>query len=232
MLKYMFPPEGLKFLQGLARNNNREWFQARKEIFETQVKAPMIALIEQVNADLMDIAPDHVTDPKKSFYRIYRDTRFSADKTPYKTHVAAVFPRRGMEKHSSGGFYFHIAPKNVMVVAGLYMPTPEQLREVRSFISANHGAFRKASAAAAKVMGGIQGESVSRMPKGFAADHPAADLIRMKQWIHAVELDVEVATTRKLLNEIVKRFRAAAPVVEILNASALRAAAATTGTLL
>lgn len=100
----MFPSEALTFLRGLARNNDREWFNARKETFETKLKAPMLAFIEAINAELMDFAPEHVTDPKKAFYRIYRDTRFSADKTPYKTHIAAIFPRKGLEKHAGAGF--------------------------------------------------------------------------------------------------------------------------------
>ena len=85
----------------------------------------MIALIEAINVELMDFAPDHVTDPKKAFYRIYRDTRFSTDKTPYKTHIAAIFPRRNLHKHASAGFYFQISPKEVGIAAGMYMPGPE-----------------------------------------------------------------------------------------------------------
>jgi len=91
-----FPPEALTFLRSLKRNNRREWFQPRKEIFETKVKAPIIQLVEAINAELLDFAPEHITDPKKAVYRIYRDTRFSADKTPYKTHIAAIFPDRNL----------------------------------------------------------------------------------------------------------------------------------------
>jgi len=222
----MFPPEAITFLRGLARNNNRDWFQPRKEIFETKVKAPMIAVIEAINAEMMDFAPEHVTDPKKAFYRIYRDTRFSADKTPYKTHVAAVWPRRGLDKHSSAGFYFHVSVKEVGVAAGAYMPGPEELRAVRAWLAANHAGFRKAIAQPEKLMGKVQGSSVTRMPKGFAADHPAADLIRMKQWLYWQELDVKLATSRKLVGELVKRFRAAAPVIEMLNAPLARGKAA------
>src|SRR5207244_3382352 len=102
-----FPSEALTFLRGLARNNRRDWFQPRKEIFETKVKAPMIELVEAVNAELLKFAPDYINDPKKAIYRIYRDTRFSPDKTPYKTHIAAVFPRRGLDRQAGAGFYFH-----------------------------------------------------------------------------------------------------------------------------
>ena len=96
-----FSPEALTFLRSLKRNNRREWFQPRKEIFETKVKIPMVQLVEAINAELLDFAPDHVTDPKKAVYRTYRDTRFSADKTPYKTHVAAIFPDHNLGKQSS-----------------------------------------------------------------------------------------------------------------------------------
>src|SRR5947207_15954194 len=89
-----FPTETLTFFKRLARNNNRDWFLQRKEIFEASVKAPMIALVETLNADFAKCAPDYVNDPKKAVYRIYRDVRFSSDKSPYKTHLAAAFPRR------------------------------------------------------------------------------------------------------------------------------------------
>lgn len=218
----MFPKEALTFLRGLARNNDREWFQPRKEIFETKLKAPMIALIEAINAELMDFSPEHVTDPKKALYRIYRDTRFSSDKTPYKTHLAAIFPRKGLEKHASAGFYFHISPKVVGIAAGMYAPGPDELRVTRTFLAGNHESFRAAVKKPEKLLGKLTGSSVTRMPKGFDPESPAADLIKMKQWLFWQELDVKIATTPKLLPELVKRFRAAAPVVDMLNAGQKR----------
>jgi uncharacterized protein (TIGR02453 family) len=220
----MFPSETLTFLRGLARNNDREWFQPRKEVYEAKVKAPMLALIEAVNAELMDFAPEHVTDAKKAFYRIYRDTRFSSDKTPYKTHIAAIFPRKGLVKHACAGFYVQISPKSVGIAAGLYMAGPDELRAVRTFLAANHAAFRAAAKAPEKLLGKLEGESVARMPKGFDAASPAADLLKMKQWLYWKELDVKLATSPKLRAEIVKRFRAAAPVVEMLNTGLMKRA--------
>jgi len=178
----------------------------------------MIQLVEAINAELLGFAPDHITDPKKAVYRIYRDTRFSADKTPYKTHVAAVFPHHGLGKQSSAGFYFHLTEKSVGIAAGSYMPGPDELRAVRIWLAENHKKFRAASRMPQKILGKLQGSSVTRMPKGFTADHPAEDLIRMKQWLYWVELDVKLATTPRLLPELVKRFRAAAPVIAMLNA--------------
>jgi len=213
-----FPPEALKFLRSLERNNRREWFQPRKEIFETKVKAPMLDLVDAINAQLPGFAPEHINDPKKAVYRIYRDTRFSSDKTPYKTHLAAIFPRRAMGKHSSAGFYIHLSPKSFGIAGGVYGPGPEELRAIRTWITENHTAFREASRQPEKLMGKLHGDSLTRSPKGFDPDHPAADLIRMKSWLYWVELDAGLAESPKLFTEVMKRLRVAAPVVEMLNA--------------
>src|SRR5260221_11290009 len=100
-----FPPEALTFLRGLTRNNRREWFQPRKHIYDTKVREPMIELVDALNVELRKFAPRHLTDPQKAIYRIYRDTRFRADNTHNKAHLAAIFPRRGYEKHVSAGLY-------------------------------------------------------------------------------------------------------------------------------
>jgi len=218
-----FPPETLKFLRALARNNRREWFQPRKEIFESKVKAPMIELVEAINAELVGFAPDHITDPNKAIYRIYRDTRFSADKTPYKTHFAAIFPRRGFERHSSAGFYFHISPSAVAIAMGAYRPGTQELFAIRTWLSDHHREFSVAARALGKVMGELQGDSLARNPKGFDPAHPASDLIRRKAWFFASNLPPETAESSKLLSEIRKRFRAAAPVIAMLNAPLERA---------
>jgi uncharacterized protein (TIGR02453 family) len=212
------PAEGLRFLRSLARNNRREWFQPRKEIFDSKLKAPLVDLVDAVNQELRKFAPEHVNDPAKALYRIYRDTRFSGDKTPYKTHVSAIFPLRGFEKHSGGAFYFEISPKALGIASGCYMPGPEQLLAIRSWISENHEDFMRAIRKAEKVAGALQGESLRRVPKGFSPEHPAADLIRQKQWYFWKELEPEVACSPKVVSEIVRYFRAAAEPVAMLNA--------------
>src|SRR5262249_43569790 len=162
--------------------------------------------VEAVNAELLKFAPDYITDPKKAIYRIYRDTRFSKDKTPYKTHIAAIFPRHGLDRTGGAGLYFHLSTKSFGIAGGSYMPGPDQLRAIRAWFAENHAAFRKAAKKPEKLLGKLQGSSVTRMPKGYAADHPAGDLIRMKQWLYWTEIDLKLATTPKLLPEIVKRF--------------------------
>ena len=220
-----FPEEGMRFLRSLGRNNQREWFQPRKHIYDEQVKAPMQELVLAVTREMMRFAPDYVAEPGKAIYRIYRDTRFSKDKTPYKTHIAAIFPRRGMEKHSGAGFYFSVSPKEIEVVVGVYMFGPDQLLAIRNHLCAHHKEFLKlvGSKSLQTLMGKLYGDQLSRVPKGFSADHPAADLLRHKQWLFYVMLDPKLATTGKLQDELVKRLRAITPFVDFLNKPLLTA---------
>ena len=115
-----FPEEALRFLRALKRNNNREWFQKHKSNYEQHIKQPMTVLIQSLQADFQQFAPEVIATPKVSAYRIYRDTRFSKDKSPYKTHVAAVFPRSGLTKHEGAGFYVQIATDQLLIGGGLY----------------------------------------------------------------------------------------------------------------
>jgi len=213
-----FSPEAFTFFRGLKRNNRREWFQPRKEIFDTKIRAPMVGLVEAINAELHKFAPGHVNDPKKAIYRIYRDTRFSNDKTPYKTHIAAIFPRRGHQKHASAGFYCAVSVEGVEVAGGIYMPGPPELLALRTWLAENHAAFQKAAKAPQRLMGKLHGEALQRVPKGFAADHPAADLLKMKQWLYYITLDAKLAHSPRLAAEIAKRFRVMTPVLDMLNA--------------
>jgi uncharacterized protein (TIGR02453 family) len=218
-----FPAEALKFFRDLQKNNDREWFQPRKELFEAKVKAPMIALVEAINAEFAKFAPEYITDPKKAVYRIYRDIRFSADKTPYKTHIAASFSRHSGAKEGSGGhgssagYFFSVGPKEVGIAGGVYEPSPEQLFAVRTWLAENHADFRKLCRPAEKLMGEMHGESLTRMPKGFPTEHAAADLLKRKRWIYWAALDAKMATSPKILPELVKRFKAMLPMMEALN---------------
>ena len=216
-----FPPEALKFFRDLRKNNNRDWFQPRKELFEEQVKRPMRELVEALNRALATFAPECVTDPDKAVYRIYRDTRFSKDKTPYKDHIAASFHRRGTVAHGQGGFYVAVSDKETAIGGGVYAPDPATLLAVRRHIAARHEELRKILRAAPvrKLLGAVQGEALTRIPKGFPADHPAADLLRLKSYILYVTLPPEVAATPEFFGEIVKRFKAMTPFLNFLSAA-------------
>jgi uncharacterized protein (TIGR02453 family) len=217
-----FPPEGLKFFQDLARHNNRDWFQPRKPIFEEHVKQPMLELVEALNGAMKSFAPEYATDPAKAIYRIYRDTRFSKDKTPYKDHIAASFFRGGTGPHKYGGYYVHVSHKEIAVGGGVYMPEPEVLLAIRGHIASNHQDLRKILAAPAvgRLLGKLQGDQLSRVPKGFPATHPAADLLRFKSLILYVNLAPELATTPQFFTEVLARFRAMKPFLDFLTAPA------------
>lgn len=214
-----FPPEAAKFLSSLKRNNRREWFQPRKHLYEQHCKAPMLELLSALNSGLQKFAPEYVTDPKKAIFRIYRDTRFSADKTPYKTHIAASFSRRGPERLTTGGFYFSVAPDQIEIAGGIYHPAPDTMLAIRTHISEHHAEMRRILAAkkTRDLMGALQGAELSRAPKGFDPVHPAIGWIKMKDWILDVSLDGTLATSPKLYDEILARFRAMAPLIQFLN---------------
>lgn len=215
-----FTPEAIRFLRGLKRNNNREWFEARRSTFERELKKPMLAVIERVTDAMTDFAPAHVRPAQKTMMRIYRDTRFSTDKTPYKTHVSAWWTRTGLEKTSGGGYYFHFSPTEVVVAAGIYMPAREQLLAIRTQLLEQHAEFRRLlnDRKLRKVMDlDLDTAALTRPPKGFSADHPGIDLIKQQQWGVLSRLPVETALGKGLVNEIVSRFRLAAPIVDFLN---------------
>ena len=214
-----FSREAISFLRGLERNNKREWFQPRKHIYQEHIRAPLEALVNAINAELADFAPRYVTPVKKAVFRIYRDTRFSNDKRPYKTHVAATFYLQNLAKAAGPCFYFHFTAKELLVFAGVYMPEREELLAIRSLLAESHEEFREIMRGRTlrNAMGELQGEQLSRVPKGFAKDHPAEDLIRRQQWFVESTLVGDVVASSRLLPEILNRFRAATPMLEFLN---------------
>jgi uncharacterized protein (TIGR02453 family) len=212
-----FSPEAIQFLADLAVNNDRAWFQPRKAEYERLLKEPFEAMIAALAERLEARGVPLLADPKRSPFRIYRDTRFSKDKTPYKTHIAAVFTRRGGEKNS--GYYFSVSPDEIEAGGGVYNPPAADLRVMRGYLAEHHEEFRRITAAPAvkRLFGEMTGSSLARAPKGFPADHPAADLLRRKQFMLFRPLDVSLATSPKLYREIVKRFEAATPMLQFLD---------------
>ncbi|ADW70768.1 DUF2461 domain-containing protein [Granulicella tundricola] len=219
-----FSPAAFKFLRGLARNNDREWFNERKPVYEQELKAPMLDLINQINEAFVDFAPDFIRPAHKSLMRIYRDIRFAKDKRPYKTNVAAWWARQGLEKTSGGGFYFEINATHITIAAGVYMPEREQLLAIRRHLLDHHEELRGLFSAkkTLALLTPFDGLKLTRAPKGFPADHPALDLILQRQWGVSAQLPADLALTPKLTGEIVKRFKAAAPIVDLLNAPLVR----------
>jgi len=214
-----FRPEALKFLRNLARHNDRAWFQPRKEEFEALLREPMLAIVRKVTDAMLDFAPNHVRPAEKSLFRIYRDTRFSNDKRPYKTHVAAWWSHQGLQKTSGAGYYFHVSPKEVIVAAGAYMPEKEQLAAIRHWLLENHAEFRKLlqNKKVRSAFEEFEGNALTRPPKGFPAEHPGMDLIRCRQWGLAATLDPAAALKPDFAAALIRYFKLAAPVVNALN---------------
>ena len=222
-----FSPKALTFFRQLAKNNSREWFAPRKEEYQQLVYRPMIEAVSAVNDGLRKFAVHYVTEPKKAIYRLYRDTRFSKDKTPYKSHLGATFHHRKFGKNNAAGLYFSISDKEVEVAGGMYMPGPEEWLAVRSAIARDVGSFEKIIHAKAlrRLFGVPHGRQLTRVPKHFDADAPGTDYLRYTQFYFYTMLDPKVATTPTLVKEVVARFRVLLPLTEYLNNAALAARA-------
>ena len=162
-----FSETTLQFLRALRKNNNREWFRARREQYEKDVKRPMVTVVEQLAVDLQQFAPELVASPKRSIYRVYRDTRFSSDKTPLKVHIASIFPHHALTKHGGAGLYLHLDPDQVLVGGGVYAPGSQQLFHIRQHIADNELQFRSIieSRSFTRNFGSITGEQLKRVPR-------------------------------------------------------------------
>lgn len=214
-----FTADSLRFLRALKRNNRREWFNAHRDNYEQHVRQPMTAIVERLADDLRAFAPEIVASPKVSMYRIYRDTRFSEDKRPYKTHVAAVFPTRGLPKHEGAGLYFHVSPDDIWIGGGMYAPQTPHLHAVREHIAANLRRLRAIveSPGFRKTIGSLDGDRLQRVPRGFLKDHPAAEYLRFRNFLAGAEFEATLATTPRFYPTLLEVFRRVAPLARFLN---------------
>lgn len=219
----------LTFLRQLKRNNKREWFLANKDTFDNEIVAPMKMLVEEVDVRFGRFAPELYGDPKRSIFRIYRDVRFSKDKTPYKTHASCWFSHRnaghgvGGETHGGGaGFYFHLEPGGSLVAGGIWMPARPTLNRLRDSIAAKPKEFEKPLSGIAfkRRFRKLSEESMlSRLPHGFAPGHPAEQWLRYQSFtVHAMLSDTE-ALDRRLVDRIEKDYKTMLPFVRWLNKS-------------
>src|SRR5436309_5732980 len=208
-----FSVETLRFLRALKRNNRREWFNAHRDDYEAYVRRPMTAIVERLAEDFRAVAPELVASPKVSIYRIYRDTRFSENKAPYKTHVAAVFPTRGLQKHEGAGLYFHVSPTEVWIGGRMYAPQTPQLQAVREHIAANVKRLRAIveSPGFRRQVGRLEGERLQRVPRGFPQDHEAAEYLKFRQFLAGCQLSPSFACNPRFYSTVVAVFRQVAP---------------------
>ena len=222
----LFTEETLRFLRGLKRNNDRDWFEERRDTFKRALKAPMLALIERLTVGMADYAPAHVRPVAKCLFRIYRDIRFSADKSPYKTHLGAWWSHTGVPKTSGAGFYTHVSGTEFVIAAGAYMPEKDQTLAIRRHLLEHHDEWKLLiqDKRLLRLFSVHEPMPLARAPKGFPADHPAIQWIQWRQWGVTAHLPAEYALRPTLAADIEKRFRLAAPLVHFLNAPLIAAA--------
>ncbi len=222
-----FSAATLTFLRGLKRRNERPWFEAHRAEYEAAVKQPMRELIEEMDVRLAQLAPEIIGDPKRSMFRIYRDIRFSADKSPYKTHASCWFYHRdgsravGREAAGGGaGFYFQIAPQDSFTGGGMWMPPREALLHLREAIAEDPKGFAKIATDRRLVrrFGGLSEEAVlRRVPRGFAPDHPGAPWLKFQSFVAGRALTDAQAVSARLPALLEADFRLMLPLVRWIN---------------
>lgn len=218
-----FGPELFEFLLDLRANNNREWFKANQGRYERHVKEPLLRFIEDFGLPLRDISGHFVADPRAnggSMFRIYRDVRFSRDKSPYKTQAAAQFRHEAGKTAHAPGFYLHLAPGEVGAGVGVWRPAMPALTRIRNAIVENPEDWRGASKDPAFLdLFSVVGDSLKRAPKGFDPGHRDIEDLRRKDHIAWVDFDEEDATSPGFLEEFAFVCRRSIPYMRFLTAA-------------
>ena len=214
-----FSSKSISFLRSLKRNNDREWFRARRDQYDAHVHAPMVAVIERLAEDFRGFAPELIASPKQSMFRIYRDTRFSGDKRPLKTHAGAVFRTRQLPRPQGAGLYFEIAGGWVWIGGGMWRPEPPELVRIREHIAETWPEMRTLTRAAAfrKRFEELSGDTMTRVPRGYPSDHPAAEFLRYRQFYGGAEFPAALAHSREFYPTLIATFKALMPLVRFLN---------------
>ena len=210
-----FTPDLFRFLARLKRNNNRDWFQSHKDEYENLVKQAALRFISDFAEPLYEISPYLVADARPSrgsLFRIYRDTRFSHDKRPYKTHVAMKFSHRGKDVHSPG-FYLHLEPAGCFAACGLWHPEPPTLLKVRTAIVSRPEDWRKVR----KLLNWDDASRLSRPPRGFPCDHEFVDDLKLRDLGTTVDFTPEQICSSRFMSNFAKACRKMSPLGAFLS---------------
>jgi uncharacterized protein (TIGR02453 family) len=216
-----FPKDFFVFFRELSANNERGWFEGNKSRFKDSVQAPMSEFIAAIAPHIARVSRHFIADPRPhggSMFRIYRDVRFSKDKRPYKEHGACQFRHRlGRDVHAPG-FYVHLAPSEVFVGAGLWMPDAEPLSKIRSAIAGQPAAWKEivSEPRFVKIFGAIEDEQLRRPPRGFDPLHPFIDDIRRKSFVVGSDFSEKAARSGHFVKEAGESFSAAGPFMRFL----------------
>lgn len=219
----------LRFFRDLKRHNAKVWFEAHRDEYEQSVRDPMRVLIEDLDVRFARFAPEIIGDPKRSMFRIYRDIRFSKDKSPYKTHAASWFRHRDADasvgseaQHGGAGFYFHLEPGASFIGGGIWMPPRLQLARLRDAIAEHPAAFERVVRAPTftRRFGGLSSEDgtvLKRMPRGFPETHPAARWLKYQSFTAGRGLTDAQVTSQRLPATLEHEFERLLPLVRWLN---------------
>jgi uncharacterized protein (TIGR02453 family) len=215
-----FRPETIGFLRELKKNNNRDWFNENKPRYEEDVLDIALNFIQSMHEPLQEIAPHFTAIPKRmggSLMRVYRDTRFSKNKTPYKTNIGIQFRHEQAKDVHAPGFYVHIDPEEVFLGVGLWRPEPAALAAIRERISAKQAEWLRArNDRAFKRHFSLGGQSLSRPPRGFDKEHPLIEDIKRKDFIAIKNMNLEEATEPRFQQKVETAFKVATPMMKFL----------------
>ena len=221
-----FRPAAFRFLRDLKRHNDRSWFEAHRPVYDSEIRRPLAALVGDVDVALGRVVPEIVGDPRHSVFRIYRDVRFSKDKSPYKTHAACWFYHMdagrgvGTEAEGGAGFYFHFSPDECLLAAGIWMPPRPALTRIREAIADDVDRFEAIleSRAFRRRFGALDEEAMlKRLPRGFQDTHPAARWLRYQSFTVARPLSRQEVLSPRLVSLLALDFATLAPFVRWLN---------------
>jgi uncharacterized protein (TIGR02453 family) len=217
-----FSEAAFKFLQGLKKNNKKDWFEAHRDWYEDDLREPSKRFVSAMGTAFAEAKLPLISDLKRSLFRINRDIRFSKDKSPYKTHIGIVFPYSGMKEDEWSGMYLGFEPDGASGVkayigGGCYMPSSPYLKRIRKQIDMKYKELNKLAADKnfKKVyVKGITGESLKRMPQGYEEEHPAAAWLKMKSYTFGADLTKKDLTSPNLPKIVVQKIKAAQPVLK------------------
>ena len=210
----MITPALFDFLRDLKANNDRAWFKAQKARYEAEVVDPVTEFIENMAPRVAKISPHIVVDPRPnggSRFRIYRDTRFSKDKSPYKTQVGCQFRHAAGKDAHAPGFYVHLAPGEVFFGGGVWGPQGEALRAIRQRIVDKPDEWKKTTRGL-----DLRGDQLVRAPKGFDPEHPMIEDLRRKSFFSMQDAGEEIATSASFEKTVDKQFRIVAPLMDFV----------------
>jgi uncharacterized protein (TIGR02453 family) len=215
-----FGPDFFRFLSDLREHNDREWFLAHKDRYETAVRDPFLRFVADLAPRLRKLNPPFMADPSPvggSMMRIYRDIRFSHDKSPYKTAVAAHFPLANLKRQSGPALYLHLEPGQSSIGGGVWRPEPPMAKKIRDAIVRDPKRWRRITRQPKfKTTYTMTGESLKRPPRGYEPDDPLADDLRRKDFIVSARLADRHVTSRGFIEFVIDRYKTSAPLMLFL----------------